>query len=324
MKIACDMDGVVSNFVRGMNKYLFDSRGLAVDDSWITTWNWEESPLVKANCPALTSEVWSEAFYEYCERRLFLTQDLIESGVALVIDLLRAGHEVKFFSVRPPHCVPPTLFDIEVVSCPDDLEKAKLALAWGADCLVDDRTQNCVTAWNSGLPAYLWVQPWNRDGADFRINCGGRGEEVLDAQDLLNYLAPRETSVGGNSSYNTPPAKALRYNDGKLDFTRIPFDVLVEFAKVYQRGSIKYPDDPVTGQANWLKGCEYSVNIKSLMRHFVAWSMGQDRDPETGLHHLAQVMWCAAANLTYQLRDLGTDDRTKLPIDFTISQPKGK
>lgn len=47
----------------------------------------------------------------------------------------------------------------------------------------------------------------------------------------------------------------------------------------------------------------------ALLRHLWAWWRGQDRDPETGLSHLAHVCCCALFLLSYHLRKAGTDDR---------------
>lgn len=48
------------------------------------------------------------------------------------------------------------------------------------------------------------------------------------------------------------PEKALRYNEKKVDFTRLPVHGMREVAKVWQANSIKYPDQP-DGTPNWYK-----------------------------------------------------------------------
>lgn len=101
----------------------------------------------------------------------------------------------------------------------------------------------------------------------------------------------------------------MRFNSGKLRFNLIPMDARVELARVYTIGACKYDDN------NWLKGMSWMSMVDCAERHFALWQMGQARDPDTGCHHLAQVAWNVLGLLVYEMRGLGTDDRTKLPID---------
>lgn len=92
-------------------------------------------------------------------------------------------------------------------------------------------------------------------------------------------------------------------------FHRIPFDVLTELAEHYGKGALKYPDDPETHEANWMKGYDWSLNVDALMRHLAAFLLGEDTDEETGSSHLMAVAWHAIALRWFQLHGRGTDDR---------------
>lgn len=59
---------------------------------------------------------------------------------------------------------------------------------------------------------------------------------------------------------------------------------MIEVAKVLGFGAKKY--DPW----NWAKGISYSRIIGAAMRHMAAWKDGEDKDPESGLNHLAHAM----------------------------------
>lgn len=106
-----------------------------------------------------------------------------------------------------------------------------------------------------------------------------------------------------------PKKEAMRFSDNKLRFDLIPAEVLIELARVYTIGGVKYDDN------NWRKGMKYSKVLGSLQRHLILFICGFDRDPDTKCHNLAQVIWNAATLLVYRLRGLGTDDRIKYDID---------
>ena len=83
----------------------------------------------------------------------------------------------------------------------------------------------------------------------------------------------------------------------------IPPKVLEEEGNVYGYGATKYDDN------NWAKGYKWSLSIAALMRHLTAWVGGEDRDPESGCHHLAHVRWHCGTLQEFQRMVLGKDDR---------------
>lgn len=116
-----------------------------------------------------------------------------------------------------------------------------------------------------------------------------------------------------------------RYNEGKAGFNLLPLDALKEICKVYDFGATKY------APWNWAKGLSWSETQASLMRHLAAWSIGEERDEESGLHHDVHIAWNAITLVAMRLRLIGTDDRFKLntisddvpghPIKRDISDP---
>jgi hypothetical protein len=78
---------------------------------------------------------------------------------------------------------------------------------------------------------------------------------------------------------------------------------LEQLALVYGFGEAKY------ARFNYLRGYPWSMSVDALYRHFLAWQSGEDRDPESGLPHMAHVAWHALTLLSFQLRAVGTDDR---------------
>lgn len=93
-------------------------------------------------------------------------------------------------------------------------------------------------------------------------------------------------------------------------FDLLPFDALEEVARVYGMGAKKYEPD------NWLKGYSWRLSLGALLRHVGRWAIGEDRDLESGLHHLAHAAWHCLTLITFDRRRLGTDDRGKPTLTF--------
>lgn len=78
---------------------------------------------------------------------------------------------------------------------------------------------------------------------------------------------------------------------------------LMEVAKVAGFGGQKYE------RYNFLKGYPWSLSYDALQRHLNAFWSGDDKDPESGLYHLAHATWHGLALLAFSIRNIGTDDR---------------
>lgn len=97
----------------------------------------------------------------------------------------------------------------------------------------------------------------------------------------------------------------LRFNNGKLRWGLMSWPALREVVKVLEFGANKY------ASWNWTKGLSWSQCFDSLQRHLLAWYEGEDRDPETGLSHMAHVVCNAMFLMHFILFKTGTDDRPK-------------
>lgn len=95
----------------------------------------------------------------------------------------------------------------------------------------------------------------------------------------------------------------LRYNKGKAPIHLIPPEGLFALAEHYGRGAEKYKE------RNWEKGMKWSHCYNSMMRHSLSWMQGEDKDPETGTHHMIAAAWNALALFVYYVRGIGEDDR---------------
>ena len=94
-----------------------------------------------------------------------------------------------------------------------------------------------------------------------------------------------------------PPATttgAVKFDDGKTDWSLMPFEAIEEINKVLDFGAKKY------AAHNWKTGSgfKYTRVLSSLLRHTFAWARGEDLDPESGLSHLSH-MGCNIVFLIY-------------------------
>jgi len=83
----------------------------------------------------------------------------------------------------------------------------------------------------------------------------------------------------------------------------IPVLAQVEEAKVHGMGAVKY------APYNWRKGYEWGLSYGAMQRHLAAFWNGEDRDPESGLYHLAHARWHTGVLIEFLHNNLGTDDR---------------
>ena len=98
-------------------------------------------------------------------------------------------------------------------------------------------------------------------------------------------------------------AGGIKHDAEKLKLELLPYDALLEVAKVYNHGAAKY------GNRNWEAGMQWSRFFAAAMRHLWAWFTGENKDPESGLSHLVHAAFCILALVAYELRGAGTDDR---------------
>ena len=99
----------------------------------------------------------------------------------------------------------------------------------------------------------------------------------------------------------------VKFDAGKVRTDLISPVAINELAKVLTFGAKKYADN------NWRKGLQWSRVLGAALRHILAYMGGQDKDPETGLSHLAHAFCCLMFLLEYEITHKELDDRYKLP-----------
>jgi hypothetical protein len=97
--------------------------------------------------------------------------------------------------------------------------------------------------------------------------------------------------------------EGLRYNEGKSKWGLLSWPALRELVAVLEFGARKY------ASWNWSNGLSWSECFESLQRHLISWYQGEDKDPETGLSHIAHVMCNAMFLMHFIIFRTGRDDR---------------
>ena len=96
-----------------------------------------------------------------------------------------------------------------------------------------------------------------------------------------------------------------KFDNGKAPMSLLPFIALKEVAKVLAFGANRY------GLWNWAHGMDWSRIESAMLRHYTQYASGEDYDAESSLLHTAHLACNSLFLLTYQLINIGTDDRFK-------------
>jgi hypothetical protein len=78
-------------------------------------------------------------------------------------------------------------------------------------------------------------------------------------------------------------AKALRYNQGKVEWSLMHYGSMVPMIRVLEFGAKKYAPN------NWKKGFERNDLLDCIQRHLAALMDGEEVDPESGQSHMAHI-----------------------------------
>lgn len=105
---------------------------------------------------------------------------------------------------------------------------------------------------------------------------------------------------------------ALKFDQDKLPLHLLSTEALNQTAAVLKFGAQKYAEH------NWRKGFAWSRPLAAALRHIHAFNNGEDKDPESGLSHLAHAACCIMFLLEFEKTHQHLDDRYK-PVQQTES-----
>ena len=98
---------------------------------------------------------------------------------------------------------------------------------------------------------------------------------------------------------------ALKFDADKLPLNLLSTEAMNQTAAVLAFGAQKY------AAHNWRKGFVWSRPLAAAMRHLTAFNDGKDKDPESGLSHLAHAACCIMFLLEFEKTHPELDDRYK-------------
>ena len=78
--------------------------------------------------------------------------------------------------------------------------------------------------------------------------------------------------------------KYKKDDDKKGRYRLLPYEILQQVVEIFDFGANKYGED------NWKKCDDWDRYFDAMMRHIIAWRIGESIDQESGKHHLAHVI----------------------------------
>jgi hypothetical protein len=95
----------------------------------------------------------------------------------------------------------------------------------------------------------------------------------------------------------------VKYDKEKAPMHLLAWEALEQIAKVMGFGATKY------APGNWAKGITQSRLISAALRHVYQYNSGEDKDPESGLSHLAHAACCINMAIWNEMKRPDLDDR---------------
>jgi len=119
---------------------------------------------------------------------------------------------------------------------------------------------------------------------------------IEDRQKLINTYLNMDADI---------KLSAIKHDSGKAPMNLLSREALEQTAMVMAFGKEKY------AAHNWRKGFQWSRPLSAAMRHLMAFNDGEDKDPESGLSHLAHAACCIMFLLEFEKTHKHLDDRFK-------------
>jgi len=152
------------------------------------------------------------------------------------------------------------------------------------------------------------LNSWSTQSSTFNFNNTNPSSNTwnsffIGTEDTINI----DKKLSGN---------ALKFDDDKLPVNLLSSEALLQTAAVLKFGADKYSEH------NWRQGFAWSRPLAAAMRHIMAFNDGEDKDPESGLSHLAHAMCCIMFLLEFEKTHRELDDRYKVDVPTTKDTSK--
>lgn len=134
---------------------------------------------------------------------------------------------------------------------------------------------------------------------------------VVNSTPFMVVTAEQITADGilQQHANTTAAGTGIKHDQDKPDMSLLSNIALVKVAQVMTFGKRKYTAH------NWRGGFYWSRPLAAAARHLFAYLGGEDKDPETGISHLAHCVCCLMFVLEFEDTHKALDDRYKGPND---------
>lgn len=300
LRIGVDLDGVVYDFVGAFRSYLHQVHRRPLDT------------MPEPTCWDFPAEQWGMTegeFHAICEEAvnagyLFSVGDAIQGALFGLITLKRKGHSVHLVTSRYAgrRSQANTERWLEYHKVPyDSLTFTKDKTIVRCDIWIDDKPANVQALHDDGQIAYLFDQPWNRGSKLPRVVTGwGEFLRLVKLHAAAGLACDR---TADDEVRVTDPTTGGQKGQKASQLGTIDPVALLELGKVGGFGANKYE------AFNYLRGYDWRLSFDALQRHALAFWAGEDKDPESGLSHMAHAAWHALALVSFESRRLGRDTR---------------
>jgi len=118
-------------------------------------------------------------------------------------------------------------------------------------------------------------------------------------------IHPNIATLDAKTIAEAVSAGGIKHDSGKPGMSLLSREALEQIALVMDFGKDKY------AAHNWRNGFQWSRPLSAAIRHIMAFNDGEDRDPESGLSHLAHAACCIMFLLEFEKTHKELDDRWK-------------
>ena len=159
----------------------------------------------------------------------------------------------------------------------------------------------------SGIAGDVEFQPMSQSAANEPMIILPLVGEILEVSEWAG--------IPGNN--NSGYIGGTKNDEDKPDMSLLPRGPLEREARVLMHGARKY------GRNNWRAGFDHTRLLAAALRHLIAYSNGEDNDPETGLCHLdhasCMVHFLSELRITHpELDDRGFVSGDEMKFRYTV------
>jgi len=200
MRIALDVDGVVSDFRTSMIAFLKERYSIIIEnEDDIVCWDWYKCPGVN-----MSKGEWVTAIGAYSDENRYAKQALYPGVQFAIISFVSSGYKVRLFTTAPigahDKLVGLLCGDISIMYCENEQEKVDSVVGWGANLYVDDSLSAYKRAFKSGYIGRVLLLDRSYNMRQAIEDSEGRVSMWADVVRAADDIAGKLSAVMGKTS----------------------------------------------------------------------------------------------------------------------------